>query len=342
MLEKLQPIIRQFQVEGQLFKVAPIEIGHINETFKLTLKNRQLESDFVLQKINTRIFKSPPAVMGNITKVGQFLKKNNYPKGILMPLKSVDNQYFVNNDSTYWRLFPFIKNTQTFNEVDTPEKAYLAAFAFGEYGRYLNDFDAKVLEETIPDFHNTNLRYQQFFEWTKKAEENRKEKAQKAINQLFEYHYLVSVVKDVKLPLRVAHNDTKINNILFDKTTQQPVCVIDLDTLMPGSILYDYGDMVRTFTPSLDENSDDYEQIYVRKKILKALTDGYIAGWQEELNYLETKLLNFGAQLTIFEQALRFLTDYLAGNPYYKVAYEEQNLVRAKNQICLLDSLVVM
>lgn len=340
MLEKLLPIIQRFQIEGQASHIAPIEIGHINETYKLTLKNRESDNDFVLQKINTQIFKSPQDVMENITKVGQFLKEKNYPKEILMPIQSVDNQYFIKYKTDYWRLFPFIKNTQTFNEVDTTEKAYQAAFAFGEYGRYLNDFDATALKETIPDFHNTNLRYQQFFEWTKKVKGTRKKKAQKSIDQLFKYRYLVSVIKDIKLPLRVAHNDTKINNILFDKTTQQPVCVIDLDTLMPGTILYDFGDMVRTFTPSLEENSADYDQIFVRKNILKALTEGYIAGWNEELNYLETKLLHYGAQLTIFEQALRFLTDYLAGDPYYKVAYAEHNLVRAKNQICLLDSLV--
>lgn len=340
MLEKLQPIIQQFQVKGELIKVAPIEIGHINETYKLTLKDRQIESDFVLQKINTQIFKSPQAVMQNITKIGQFLQKNEYPREILLPVQGIDNQYFVEKNSGCWRLFPFIKNTQTFNEVDSPEKAYLTAFAFGEYGRYLNDFDATELNETIPNFHNTNLRYQQFFERTNKVEGIRKKKAQKAIDQLMEYRYLVSVLKDIKLPLRVAHNDTKINNILFDRTSLQPVCVIDLDTLMPGTILYDFGDMVRTFTPSLEENSADFDQIFVRKKILKALTDGYIAGWQGELNYLETKLLHYGAKLTIFEQALRFLTDYLAGDPYYKIAYEEQNLVRAINQICLLDSLV--
>lgn len=338
MVNKLQPIFQQFQVNGQIVNSMPIEIGHINETYKITLREEEKKEAFILQKINTEVFQSPQSVMENIIKVGQFLQQKNYPKKVLLPIQTINNQFFIEQEGC-WRVFPFIKNTITYNEVDTPEKAYQAAFAFGEYGRFLNGFDANQLVETIPDFHNTILRFQQFRLAIKMASDVRIKSAQSTIDRLLKFDYLLDAVQSTTIPLRVTHNDTKINNILFDKTTQQPVCIIDLDTLMPGTLLYDFGDMVRTFTPTLDENSADYDQIFVRKNILTALTQGYIDGWHDELTALETALLLDGAKLTIFEQALRFLTDYLAGNLYYKIRYEQQNLVRARNQVCLLDSL---
>ncbi len=340
MLEKLPFILRQFQVKGEFVKAVPIEVGHINSTYQVTLQEGQNKTLFVLQKINTHIFKKPMEVMDNIANVGLFLAKKSYPKEILIPFKSIDNQFAVIDGSDYWRLFPFIQNTLTYNQVDTAEQAYAAAYAFGEYTNYLNDYEANSLHKTIPHFHNTSLRYQQFLAATKNGVGERKNKAKEAIDKLLNYQYLLTTIKQVKLPLRVTHNDTKINNILFDKTNGEAVCVIDLDTLMPDTLLYDYGDMVRTFTPPLDENSDDFDQIYIREEMLSALTEGYIAGLDGKLTAIEKELLSYGGQLTIFEQALRFLTDYLQGDIYYKVGNEEQNLVRTKNQLCLLESLI--
>ena len=340
MLEKLQFIIGKFQVKGVLTQIVPIEIGHINETYQVTLEEGQKKYLFVLQKINTSIFKRPYEVMGNIANVGHFLEKKGYPNEILIPINTIDNQYVTEVKGDYWRLFPFIQNTKTYNEVTTEEQAYAAAFAFGEYTKYLDDFDATTLKVTIPNFHNTNLRYQQFFDIIQKVNGMRENKARETIDRLQNFRYLLDPIRKVQLPLRVTHNDTKINNILFDKTSGQAVCVIDLDTLMPDTLLYDFGDMVRTFTPVLDENSADFRQIYVRKTILKALTAGYIAGLDGKLTDLEEDLLLYGGKLTIFEQALRFLTDYLQGDVYYKVTNPEQNLIRTKNQLCLLESLV--
>ncbi len=339
MIEKLSNIINKFQTEGQLVQIAPIEIGHINATYQVTLQAGPDKSLFVLQKINTQIFKKPLGVMDNIANVGQFLLKTPYPREVLLPIKSMDNQYVVVENKDYWRLFPFIQNTLTYNQVDTADQAYAAAFAFGEYTNYLNDFEASSLQVTIPNFHNTELRYQQFLEAVKNGIKDRKKKAQTTIDNLLTYHYLLAPIKGVKLPLRVTHNDTKINNVLFNKTSKKAVCVIDLDTLMPDTLLYDYGDMVRTFTPSVDENSANFEQVYVRKEMLEALTEGYIAGLDGKLMPIEKELLVYGGKLTIFEQALRFLADYLLGDVYYKVANEELNLIRTKNQLCLLESL---
>jgi len=338
----LHAILHQFQLIGNIDRIEPIEIGHINQTYKVILekKDGQLYQNLVLQQINTQVFKQPLAVMFNIEKVGQFLKSKQYPKAILQPIESVDGQNIVEVEGAYWRLYPFISNTQTFNEVLNEEMAFAAAFAFGEYGNYLKDFPVEELLDTIPDFHNTALRFDQFLETVEDAPFGQLILAEEPINQLLSYEYLLKDIGKLTFPIRVTHNDTKINNILFDKTTGKAVCVIDLDTLMPGNLLYDFGDMVRTFTPALDENSDKFEEIFVRKNILTALTKGYLAGWSGALTQLETTHLIYGAQLTIFEQALRFLTDYLNGNIYYKVANEEQNLVRAKNQICLLESLL--
>ena len=334
----LYPILQQFQIEGEIDHIEPIEIGHINQTYKVNLGSEG--PSFVLQKINTQIFKQPVEVMSNIAAVGEFLKTNFYPKEILLPIQSTDNQNFVVIEDSHWRLFPFIPNTHTFNEVINEEMAFAAAFTFGEYGQYLQNFPMESLFETIPDFHNTALRFDQFTEAIENAFFNKLILAEDSINQLLNYKYLLKDISQLIFPIRVTHNDTKINNVLFDKTTGKAVCVIDLDTLMPGNLLFDFGDMVRTFTPALDENSDDYDNIQVRPAILAALTKGYIAGWGGALTKLEEDSLLYGAQLTIFEQALRFLTDFLNGNIYYKVANEEQNLVRAKNQICLLESLL--
>ncbi|MFK7981869.1 MAG: phosphotransferase enzyme family protein [Saprospiraceae bacterium] len=340
MLAKLPSILNKFQITGEFLDAAPIEIGHINATYQVTLQDGPNKSLYVLQKINTQIFKNPLEVMHNIANIGHFLTKKSYPRKVLLPIESFENKYVLKIANDYWRLYPFIQNTITYNQVDTTEQAYAAAFAFGEYANYLHDFEVTSLHTTIPNFHNTNLRYQQFLKAIKDGVGERKKKAEVAINQLLNYKYLLNKIKQTKLPLRVTHNDTKINNILFDKISGAAVCVIDLDTLMPDTLLFDYGDMVRTFTPALDENSDDFKQIYVRKEMLNALTEGYLAGLDGKLTALEKELLMYGGKLTIFEQALRFLTDYLQGDVYYKVAKEEQNLIRTKNQICLLESLM--
>jgi len=338
----LHSILQQFNLAANISRIEPIEIGHINQTYRVICQNKTsgAAASFVLQRINTQVFKQPLEVMDNIQKVGQFLKTKQYPKEILLPIQSVDYQNFVNVESGFWRLFPFIPNTQTFNEVVNEEMAFAAAFTFGEYANYLQDFPVADLYETIPDFHDTALRYDQFVEAVEAAFFNKLILAEKEINKLLEFQYLLKNISQLTFPIRVTHNDTKINNVLFDKTTGKAVCVIDLDTLMPGNLLYDFGDMVRTFTPALDENSAEFDKIIVRKDILDALTKGYLAGWGAALTNLEATSLMYGAQLTIFEQALRFLTDYLNGNIYYKVANEAQNLVRAKNQICLLESLL--
>jgi len=342
MIEKLQPIISQFNIDGLLTQVMPIEIGHINQTYKINTHNGLKLEAFILQRINTQIFKQPAKVMENIINVAKFLFHKKYPKTVLVPIQSTKDESFVCVDGEYWRLYPFVENTHTFNEVSNEDQAYAAAFVFGEYANYLSDFQAKKLNITIPDFHNTKLRYQQFLEAVKNGVGERKKKAQSSIEQLLTYPYLLDITKGVKLPLRVTHNDTKINNILFDKTSGKAVCIIDLDTLMPDTLLYDYGDMVRTFTPPQDENSTDFDQIYVRKEILHALTTGYKDGLKDKLTSLEATLLLHGGKLTIYEQALRFLTDYLQDDIYYKVVNEEQNLTRTKNQLYLLDSLMKM
>jgi thiamine kinase-like enzyme len=341
MFENLTPIIEKFQIYGKLQKVHPIEIGHINQTYQIISQKDGKQAAYILQRINNQVFKQPIAVMENIAQVGTYLKEQSYPKEVLLPIQSKAGASVVMDaQNGYWRLFPFIENTKTYNEVDSEEKAYQAAYTFGEYMHYLEHFDASKLHYTIPDFHNTNLRYQQFYHTLKKAAPEKIKPIQDKIDRLLNFRYLLGVMQRIKLPLRVVHSDTKINNILFDKDTSEAVCVIDLDTLMPGSILYDYGDMVRTFTPPVDENSADYKQVLVRNNILEALTDGYLTGLAGSLTALERDLLLYGAQLIVFEQALRFLTDYLQGNVYYKVEYQEQNLVRASNQIYLLEDLV--
>ena len=340
MLLKLHEIIKHFQLSGSIKQILPVEIGHINQTYKVVVEKSSVETGFILQRINHFVFKKPAEVMDNIVRVGQHLNGKNYPKKVLMPLPAKNGLYYVrDHEEGYWRLYPFIDNTRSFNEVRTEEMAYKGAFTFGEYLQFLDDFDCRQLHYTIPDFHNTNLRYQDYYFTLKNCSKARLGAAQQCITDLAAYRFLLGPVQKIKLPLRVVHSDTKINNILFDKHSGEAVCVVDLDTLMPGWLIFDYGDMVRTFTPPVDENSECYEEVYIRKNILRALTSGILDGLGDRIQPLEKSLLIYGAKVTIFEQALRFLTDYLKGNLYYKVNREDQNLIRAKNQVVLLKDL---
>ena len=338
MTDFIAPTLRAYFPTLTEFEVHPVSIGHINKTYDIRFRNAS--GHYILQNINTTVFQNPIQVMENILSVGHYLKTTDYQKNILLPIQTADNQFFVQERDSFWRLYPYIEDTYIISKCETADSAYKAAYTFAEYAWYLKDFPTNKLNQTIPDFHNTNLRYQQFFFLSKKVYDQQTPDVQSVIEELHQFRYLLGAIRHLKLPVRVAHNDTKINNLLFSKGTNEPVCIVDLDTLMPSTILYDFGDMVRTCTPTVNENSDDFSSIRVRKDILDAITVGYYEGFREALTYLEEKLLYYGGRLIIFEQALRFMTDYLRGNVYYEVSYPEQNLVRAKNQLFLLKDFV--
>ena len=326
-------ILAHFQIEGTLQEWNAINGGLINRTFWIRTDKRA----YVLQAINSQVFKNPANIMENIQRVADYLESSDYPRMVLRPIKTKDEQNFYQSQSNeYWRLFPFFENTFSINRVDSAEQAYRAAYGFGEYVRYLTDLPPNELHVTIPDFHNTPFRFQAFQQSIKKATLRRKKLAQTLIKDLLGLQFILKKYTSFSHALRVVHYDTKINNVLFDSNTSKVKVIIDLDTLMPGLLPYDFGDMVRTYTSSVDENGTEMSEVYVRKVVLEAVTTGYLEGIRNAIRPIEKANLYNGAALVIYEQALRFLSDYLLGNVYYLVKYESQNLIRAKNQLVLL------
>ena len=337
-MEAIFQIARQFQIKGQPRELIPITIGHINQTYQINSFIGEQQYSCILQKLNTHVFRNPEGVMNNIDRVASHLESKGYPKLILKPITTLQQlPYLKTRDGDYWRAFPFFENTYTTNLVDEPDLAWEVAFNFGEYARYLADLDPQKLVETIPGFHHTPQRYRAFRKALKKARESRLQEAANAIKEVIDHKELLAHYPAFSDTIRVVHYDTKINNILLDQDTGKGVCVIDLDTIMPGMLPYDFGDMVRTITPPVDENEKDLAKVHVRKTFLDALTSGYLEGLQESIQPIEEQNLNNGASLIIYEQAIRFLTDFLEDDHYYPVEYAQQNLIRARNQLVLLN-----
>jgi thiamine kinase-like enzyme len=331
----LESIIHHFIQPPIIEEPIPFGTGHINDTYKFSVGKNGLNTSFILQKINTTIFQNPLAIMENIEKVAFHLSAQNYPKRILKPLSTQTGSPCLKIESNaYWRVFPFFENTYTIDRVEEENQAFEAAKAFGEYLNYLKNLDLNSLKTTIPNFHNGMLRLKKFEKVLKSAPEDRINLSLFEIHFIIEHQGIFKKINELNLPLRVTHNDTKINNVLFDKTNGKAAAIIDLDTLMPGIVLSDFGDMVRTFTNSADEDEADLTKVRMRKIILEALTEGFLSE-MKDLTTLEKDRLIDGAKWIILMQALRFLTDFLEGDIYYKTHYSNHNLVRAKNQIAL-------
>lgn len=340
---KTHHILKNFiNTEGVSISTETLKSGHINDTYKVTvnpLDNTNAQDTYILQRVNAQIFTEPQKIMSNIEQVALHLRAKNYPQHILSCIKTREGENFHHNTEGYWRMIPYISNTYSIIKAENESQAYEAAWAFGEYLNYLNDIDVSKIETIIPNFHNAPFRIMQFNEALKNCQlENRLALAQKELEYC---HERLDFYKNyiAHVPIRVTHNDTKISNILFDKTTQKASCIIDLDTLQPETLLSDFGDMVRTYTPQYDEDEQDIDKIEMRLEYMKALIEGFLSQVKNFITPEERANLIYGAKRTIFVQALRFLADYLNSDTYYKTHYEEQNLNRTKNQIALLKSL---
>ncbi|MEM9917316.1 MAG: aminoglycoside phosphotransferase family protein [Bacteroidota bacterium] len=340
--DALSSVLGRFDLTASLpFYYEQLSIGLINRSYKIYVGKKATQASYLLQQINTRIFQRPAQLMENIGRVGAYLANTSYPRQVLRPLPTCDGSYFWKTaEGLYWRVFPFIANSQSFRSVDSVDLAYEAAFTFGEYARYLADFDANCLHITIPDFHNTPLRFQHFKSAVKAASSDRLAKAKNVILTLEAWKPLLALYPPLQSHLRVVHYDTKISNVLLDVHSGQGICIVDLDTLMPGMLAYDFGDMVRTFTPAVDENEQVLEKVVARSDMLSATHAGFLDGLKDRISRAERLQLMDGVQLIIFEQAMRFATDYLMGDVYYPVSYEMQNLRRAENQCRLLSDLL--
>ncbi len=315
-------------------KIIPFGSGLIHRTFFL----QHSEGDFILQKINSNVFKNPRDLMENIQLVSTHLHQKNYPKSILEIRKTIDeNVLLQTSKNEYWRIFNFIKDTQEFTNPESDEQVYQTGKSFGEFLTYLKDLPVEKIKSSISDFHNTSLRFQNLEKIIQKDEFNRVQFAKTEIKQIRKWQFLINDFKALNCPIRIVHSDPKISNLLFDQN-KKVKAVIDWDTIMPGYILHDFGDLVRTMACQEDEESTDFENVKISLPFLENLKKGFLESTENWLTEVEKDNLMLGAKVIIYEQATRFLTDYLDGDKYYNTVYTEHNFNRAKNQIKLLLS----
>lgn len=312
--------------------------GHINFTYKLTGP-----TSYILQRVNKNVFRKPELIAENLRKAADFLRKRSpqYPFLTAIPTRD-GGEMAVDLEEFPWRLFPYIEHSVTRDFVRTAHEAREAAAEFARLSRHLDGAPITQFQETIPRFHDLGLRRDQFVE-AEAAAGPRVQQANEEIKQAHAHVHLVErydrLVKERSLPLRLVHNDTKINNVLFDERTNKTVAVIDLDTLMPGYFIYDLGDMVRTFVSPVSEEERDISKVRFRKEIYDALMEGYLSEMGSVMTPSEMKAIPFAGKMMTYIMALRFLADFLRGNTYYHITYPEQNLVRAANQLRLLEVL---
>ena len=332
-------ILNQFGLHAADFRVERIGSGHINHTFLLSGN-----SSFILQRINTAVFRKPERVAKNIRLAADYLKYHFNDYLFLSPIKnSQQEEMAFDGEGTPWRLFPYIDGSYTLNELADTRQAFEAAKGFGFLTRNLDKISTEGFEPTIPDFHNLAWRFQQLQEAFAQSKEETRSSAAQAIEQAFHFGFLADEYQELIqkgiLRERIVHNDTKINNILFDNVTAKALCVIDLDTLMQGFYIYDLGDMVRTFVSPVSEEEKDTSKICFRNEFYEALLEGYLSEMNPCLSSEEKKAVPFAGMMMTYIMAIRFLADYMNGNVYYQIHYPEQNLVRATNQLKLLSEI---
>ncbi len=339
-------IKERFALKGELVEASPYGFGHINSTFLLVVKDGEKQTRYILQRINNSIFKDVDGLMNNIKYVTEHIRKKNEgcsdaDRCTLTVIPTEDGAlYYKTPDGDYMRLYLFVEDTVALQAVENPEQLKTLGAAFGNFQNQLADFDASKLVETIPNFHNTVDRYRLFEEAVSNdiagrassvKEEIEFVRARKADTEL-----LLGLLNEGKLPLRVTHNDTKLNNILFDATDLRAVCVIDLDTVMPGLVHYDFGDSIRFGASTGAEDEKDLSKIEMSLELFERYTEGFMSTCGSKLNDCEIEYLPFSAKLLTFECGIRFLTDYLNGDTYFKIHYPEQNLDRTHTQLKLV------
>ncbi len=346
---KAKEIISHFKIEGELVIYKTNKLDHINNPFVSTFKNGETLTKYTHQRINKNVFPHPDEVMNNIVRVTSHIKNKvkdlPNPEQRVLEVVFTDNNlpYYLDQDGDYWRTYKFIDNVDTFDTIQDEKKAYELGKAIGQFQMFLSDFDGSSLYTTIAHFHDMIARYDQLDNSILKNWENRKEVAKEELEFLManrERGYsLWRGFEDGTFKSRVTHNDTKMNNVLFDKETSEGICVIDLDTIMPGTILFDTGDMIRTACNTGGEDEKDLSKIEFNVPYYKALIKGYLEKTENFLSAKEKEYIKESGRVITQIMAVRFLTDYLNGDVYYHIEYPEHNLVRARTQIKLMKSM---
>ncbi len=348
--EELMQIADKFCLDGEKEQVEPYGSGHINDTYLLTCKIGDEKKNYILQRMNHEIFKDPAGLMENVVGVTTFLQKKIRENGgdpereaLNVIYTHTGESYYKAEDGTYWRMYKFVEDATTYDLVEKKEDFYESAVAFGHFQKLLEEYPAANLHETIPDFHNTIDRLAKFKAAVEKDACGRASAVQEEINFVLERaddcHILCDMLASGELPLRVTHNDTKLNNIMIDNESRKGICVIDLDTVMPGSALYDYGDSIRFGANTGAEDEKDLSKVSCDLDLFALYTKGFTEGCNGSLTEKEIRMLPMGAKLMTLECGMRFLTDYLEGDHYFKIHRPEHNLDRCRTQFCMVKDM---
>jgi hypothetical protein len=344
-------IVSHFMFEGEFVKTVPYGFGHINDTYAAYFNTVDgLTNRYILQRVNHHIFKEPEKLIQNIKVVTEHLRQKIIAEGgdpdrgtlNLIPTSS-DDFFYKSEKGNFWRGYTFIENAKTYQIPKNRDHVYSAAKAFGNFLRMMDDFPVDQLNETIPHFHNTKKRFQAFQEAVLNDIYNRAQFAHDEIDFVIQRENDSSVfidnIEQGKLPLRVTHNDTKFNNVLIDDDTGEGVCVIDLDTVMPGLSLYDFGDAIRSLANTAEEDEQDLSKVNFSPVIYDSFSQGFLDSTREYLTPLEIDFLAFSARLMTLENGIRFLEDYLNGDNYFKIQRENHNLDRCRTQFKLVSDM---
>ncbi|MGN0544398.1 MAG: phosphotransferase enzyme family protein [Acutalibacteraceae bacterium] len=344
----LEKIIEEFGFEGEYIGYRTSNDGHINNTFVLDFKNADgSKTSYLVQLINTNVFKNPDELMENIVGVTSYLRNIIIERGgdpereCLTVFFTKDGApYFRDNEGNCWRCYNFITDAHAYQSIDDPRTFYNAAKAFGMFQCMLAGYPSHTLHETIPNFHNTRSRLTDFKEAVSSDAKSRAAGAQREIDFVLAREADTGVLVDMldrgELPLRVTHNDTKLNNVMFDNLTDEGICVVDLDTVMPGLSLYDFGDSIRFGANTAAEDEKDLDKVSLSLDLYKTYAEGYLASAGKSLTPAEIEYLPFAAKLMTLECGMRFLGDYLNGDTYFRTAYGDHNLVRCRTQLKLV------
>jgi len=351
MIKTVKTVKDKFKIYGDFISAAPYGSGHINDTLRIIINQGGTELHYIFQRINENVFKNPPALMDNIKRVTEHIFSKIEQEGdkevtrhTLYVIKALDGKSYVQDDEgKYWRAYIFIEKAQTYDVIENAQQAYEAASAFGLFQKDLADLPGDRLYDTIPDFHNTPQRFANLEKAVAANAAGRAKDAQAEIDFVMNRKADVSRLTDLlaagKITERITHNDTKLNNVMIDDETGKGVCVIDLDTVMPGLIHYDFGDMVRTSTSPATEDEKDLSKVTMQFHMFEALLRGYLSTASDFLTPVEREYLPFSGKLITLEIGIRFLTDYLEGDTYFKTHREGHNLDRCRTQFKLVESI---
>lgn len=343
-------IANHFSFTGNFVNGFRYGSGHINETYVVVYEQQHCFTRYLLQKINTKIFTNPIGLMSNIRKVLDFAHEVIFENGgnpsieALTIIQTKDNKdFYIDDSGEFWRAYLFIEYGTGFEIIETSDHFYESGVAFGRFTNLLQKFPATELVDTIPNFHNTKIRFENLLKALDENKANRRQSVVNEINFFLERKAystrIVDMLESGKMPYRVTHNDTKLNNVLINPLTGKALCVIDLDTIMKGSVLYDFGDSIRFGANHSAEDEKDLSKVNFDLELFESFTKGFVGELKESLTRIEIEEMAFGAILMTYECGMRFLTDYLNGDTYFRTHYTDQNLNRTRTQIKLVQDM---